>query len=230
MRSAGCVINDFADRKIDGQVARTQHRVLATGQMSSRQALLLFFCLLLVALLLVSNLSWSTIKMSFIALALAGLYPFMKRYTQVPQLVLGAAFSWGMIMAFTELNGEVPVLAWLLFASNLLWTFAYDTMYAMVDRDDDVKIGVKSSAILFGENDKRYIGLLQLFTVGLWLTIGDMLAFGWPYQMSIVIASGMFCYQQMMIKDRDRELCFKAFLNNHWVGLIVFIGIFIEYL
>jgi 4-hydroxybenzoate polyprenyltransferase len=230
MRSAGCVINDFADRKIDGKVARTKNRPLATGQVTPKQALLLFIFLLFVALFLVSSLSWLTIKMSFIALALATLYPFCKRYTHLPQLVLGAAFSWGMIMAFSEITGEVPLLAWLLFASNLIWTVAYDTMYAMVDRDDDIKIGVKSSAILFGQHDKRIIGFLQLLTLALWLTIGEMLAFGWPYQICIVISSAMFCYQQLLIKDRDPQLCFKAFLNNHLVGLIVFTGIFIEYL
>ena len=154
----------------------------------------------------------------------------MKRYTNMPQFVLGMAFSWGMIMAFAEGSGEIPLVAWLLFAANLLWTVAYDTMYAMVDRDDDLAIGVKSTAILFGEHDKRIVGLLQLFSLGLLWTVGEILAFGWPYQLSLVIAAGMFSYQQMLIAERNRDACFKAFLHNHWVGMIIFIGIFIEYL
>lgn len=229
MRSAGCVINDYADRKVDGQVKRTEQRPLVSGLMTEQQAISLFGFLIGAALALVINLSWLTIQYSVIALLLASVYPFMKRYTHLPQVVLGAAFSWGMIMAFTEAQGRVPTIAWLLFAANLLWTVAYDTMYAMVDRDDDVSIGVKSTAILFGKHDIRIIGLLQLLTLGLLFTVGEMLAFGWPYQLSLVCAAGFFCYQQMLIKDRDRMQCFKAFLNNHYVGLVVFLGVFIEY-
>jgi 4-hydroxybenzoate polyprenyltransferase len=230
MRSAGCVINDFADRKIDGKVERTKKRPLVSGLMSSAEAINLFGLLIGIALGLVLTLSWPTIYLSIVALLLASLYPFMKRYTQLPQVVLGAAFSWGMIMAFSEAQGEIPLVAWLLFSANLLWTVAYDTMYAMVDREDDVKIGVKSTAILFGENDKRIIGFLQLMTIGLLWTVGDILAFGWPYQLSLVIAAGLFSYQQLLISNRNREACFQAFLHNHWVGMIVFIGVFIEYL
>ena len=217
MRSAGCVINDFADRKVDGQVARTKERPLITGLLSEKDALALFGFLLGIALALVLSLSWFTIQLSFIALALATAYPFMKRYTHLPQVVLGAAFSWGMIMAFGELEGRVP-------------TVAYDTMYAMVDRDDDVKIGVKSTAILFGRFDKRIIGLLQVLTLALLVQVGEMLAMGWPYHLSLVICGGLFCYQQMLISSRKRELCFQAFLNNHLVGLVIFTGFFIEYL
>ncbi|WP_281559234.1 4-hydroxybenzoate octaprenyltransferase [Thalassomonas sp. RHCl1] len=230
MRSAGCVINDFADRKVDGQVARTSERPLITGLISEKDALALFGFLLGIALALVLSLSWFTIQLSFIALALATAYPFMKRYTHLPQVVLGAAFSWGMIMAFGELEGRVPTVAWLLFAANLLWTVAYDTMYAMVDRDDDIKIGVKSTAILFGRFDKRIIGLLQVCTLALLVQVGEMLAMGWPYHLSLVICGGLFCYQQMLISGRKRELCFQAFLNNHLVGLVIFTGFFIEYL
>ncbi|WDD98931.1 4-hydroxybenzoate octaprenyltransferase [Thalassomonas actiniarum] len=230
MRSAGCVINDFADRKVDGQVARTSGRPLITGLISEKDALALFGFLLGIALALVLSLSWFTIQLSFIALALATAYPFMKRYTHLPQVVLGAAFSWGMIMAFGELEGRVPTVAWLLFAANLLWTVAYDTMYAMVDRDDDLKIGVKSTAILFGRFDKRIIGLLQVSTLALLVQVGEMLAMGWPYHLSLVICGGLFCYQQMLISGRKRELCFQAFLNNHLVGLVIFTGFFIEYL
>ncbi len=230
MRSAGCVINDFADRKIDGKVKRTNQRPLVSGLMSSKEALLLFFFLLIIAFMLVLTLSPYTIALSFVALGLATLYPFLKRYTNLPQIALGAAFSWGMIMAFAQGMGEIPLIAWLLFSANLLWTTAYDTMYAMVDKDDDLKIGVKSTAILFGQHDKRIIGFLQLMTITLLWTVGEILAFGWPFQLSLVIASGLFCYQQFLIIHRDRERCFSAFLNNHWVGLIVFIGIYIEYL
>lgn len=230
MRSAGCVINDFADRKVDGKVKRTNARPLVSGMMSVPEALLLFFSLIAVALALVLTLSTYTIMLSFIAVALAISYPFMKRYTNLPQVVLGMAFSWGMIMAFAEGMGKVPLVAWLLFLANLTWTVAYDTMYAMVDRDDDLEIGVKSTAILFGENDKRIIGFLQLFSLGLLWTVGELMAFGWPYQLTLVIAAAFFCYQQMLIVNRDRDACFKAFLNNHWVGLIIFLGLFIEYL
>lgn len=230
MRSAGCVINDIADMKVDGKVERTKNRPLISGLISKDEALSLFGALVGIALGLVLTLSWPTIYLSIVALLLAASYPFMKRYTQLPQVVLGAAFSWGMIMAFSEAQGEVPTIAWLLFVSNLLWTVAYDTMYAMVDRDDDLKIGVKSTAILFGDYDKRIIGFLQLLVLGLLFTIGEMLAFGWPYQLSLVISAGLFSYQQILINNREREKCFQAFLHNHWVGVIVFIGIFMEYL
>ncbi|MCH2055372.1 MAG: 4-hydroxybenzoate octaprenyltransferase [Thalassotalea sp.] len=229
MRSAGCVINDFADRKVDGQVKRTQHRPLVSGAITEQQAIMLFGALIGSALALVVNLSWLTIQYSIVALLLASVYPFMKRYTHLPQVVLGAAFSWGMIMGFAEIQGRVPTIAWLLFAANLLWTVAYDTMYAMVDRDDDLKIGVKSTAILFGKHDIRIIRFLQVMVLAILFTVGDMLAFGWPYQLCLVIAAALFTYQQILIKDRNREKCFHAFLNNHYVGLVVFLGIFIEY-
>jgi 4-hydroxybenzoate polyprenyltransferase len=230
MRSAGCVINDWADRKVDGQVKRTQNRPLVTGLLTPNDALSLFGLLVGIALGLVLTLTWYTIQLSVVAVVLAASYPFMKRYTQLPQVVLGAAFSWGMIMAFSESMGEIPVVAWLLFSANLLWTVAYDTMYAMVDRDDDLNIGVKSTAILFGRHDKRIILLLQLATLALLMSVGEILAFGWPYQLSLIISAGFFCYQQILIVNREREKCFQAFLNNHFVGLIVFIGIAIEYI
>ena len=230
MRSAGCVINDLADRKVDGKVERTKNRPLVSGLMTKDEAINLFGVLIGIALGLVLTLSWPTIYLSVVALILAASYPFMKRYTQLPQFVLGAAFSWGMIMTFSEAQGEVPTIAWLLFGANLLWTVAYDTLYAMVDRNDDLKIGVKSTAILFGNNDKRIVGFLQLMVLGLLFTVGDLLAFGWPYQLSLVIVAGMFAYQQMLIVNRERDKCFQAFLHNHWVGMIIFIGIFVEYL
>jgi len=230
MRSAGCVMNDFADRKVHGHLKRTSNSNLVSGAMTSQQAITLFGFLIGIAFALVLMLSWFTIGLSVVALLLAASYPFMKRYTHLPQVVLGAAFSWGMIMAFAELEGKVPLVAWLLFIANLLWTVAYDTIYAMVDRDDDLEIGVKSTAILFGQYDKRIVGFLQMLTIAILFTVGELLAFGWPFQVSLVIAAGFFCYQQMLIANRDREQCFVAFLNNHWVGLVVFCGIFIEYL
>lgn len=230
MRSAGCVINDFADRKIDGKVERTKHRPLVSGMMTSGEAINLFGLLIGMALGLVLTLSWPTIYLSVVALFLASLYPFMKRYTQLPQVVLGAAFSWGMIMAFAEAQGEIPLVAWLLFLANILWTVAYDTMYAMVDRDDDLKIGVKSTAILFDQHDKRIVGLLQMMTIAILWAVGDILAFGWPYQLSLVISAALFSYQQVLIVNRERDKCFQAFLHNHWVGMIIFCGIFVEYL
>lgn len=230
MRSAGCVINDYADRKVDGHVKRTAERPLVSGKITEQQALSIFAFLIGGALSLVLTLSWFTIQLSAVALLLAASYPFMKRYTHFPQVVLGAAFSWGMIMAFAEAQGEVPTVAWLLFFANLLWTVAYDTIYAMVDRDDDIHIGVKSTAILFGQYDKRIVGFLQMMTLATLFTVGEMLAFGWPYQLSLVITAGFFCYQQMIIAQRDRHACFRAFLNNHWVGLIVFLGLYIEHM
>ena len=230
MRSAGCVINDIADMKVDGKVERTKNRPLITGLMSKEEAISLFGLLIGVAFGLVLSLSWPTIYLSFVALILAASYPFMKRYTQLPQVVLGAAFSWGMIMAFSEAQGEIPLIAWLLFLANLLWTVAYDTMYAMVDRDDDLKIGVKSTAILFGKHDKRIIGFLQLLVLGLLFTVGEILAFGWPFQLSMVVAAGLFSYQQILISHRERDKCFQAFLHNHWVGMVIFVGILVEYL
>lgn len=230
MRSAGCVINDYADRKIDGAVKRTQNRPLVTGALSSSEALQLFATFILLAFSLVLTLSNYTIILSVVAVLLAASYPFMKRITHFPQVVLGAAFSWGMIMAFAQEQGQIPLVAWLLFAANVLWTIAYDTMYAMVDRDDDLRIGVKSTAIAFGENDKRIILFLQLMTLALLFTVGDILAFGWPYQLSLVIAAGFFSYQQLLISARERDRCFQAFLNNHYVGLVVFVGVTLEYL
>ena len=230
MRSAGCVINDIADMHVDGKVERTKNRPLVSGLMSKDEALSLFGLLIGIALGLVLTLSWLTIYWSVVALLLAASYPFMKRYTQLPQVVLGAAFSWGIVMAFSEAQGEIPVIAWLIFLANVLWTIAYDTMYAMVDRDDDIKIGVKSTAILFGDHDKRIIGFIQLLVLGILFTVGDILAFGWPYQLSLVISAGLFSYQQILISNRERDKCFQAFLHNHWVGMVVFIGIFIEYL
>lgn len=230
MRAAGCVINDFADRKIDGHVKRTEARPLATGALSGRQALALFAGLAALAFVLVLFLNTFTILLSFGGLALAVLYPFMKRYTHLPQVVLGAAFSWAIPMAFAAETDSLPAIAWLLYTANLLWTVAYDTEYAMVDRDDDLKIGVKSTAILFGEMDRLMIGMLQAMALfALWL-LGRQLGFGEFWLAGLVVAAGLFAYQHWLMRERSRDGCFQAFLNNQWVGLAVFAGLLVDYL
>ena len=230
MRAAGCVINDFADRNIDGHVKRTEARPLATGALSGKQALMLFCGLAAVAFVLVLFLNTFTILLSLGALALAVLYPFMKRYTHLPQVVLGAAFSWAIPMAFAAETNSVPAIAWLLYTANLLWTVAYDTEYAMVDRDDDLKIGVKSTAILFGEMDRLMIGALQgMALFALWL-LGRQLSFGDFWLAGLAVAAGLFVYQHWLMRERSRDGCFQAFLNNQWVGLAVFVGLLADYL
>jgi len=229
MRAAGCVINDFADRKVDGAVKRTAQRPLATGELSSKQALACFLVLLLIAFLLVLWLNWQTILLSIGALALTTLYPFMKRYTHLPQVVLGAAFGWSIPMAFMAINHHVSWIAWCLYAANLCWTVAYDTQYAIVDRDDDIRIGVKSTAILFGQFDKLIIFLLQLLTLAALLVVSISLHFDWPVYTALSIGLGLFLYQQYLIKDRVREACFAAFLHNHYFGLVIALGIMLQY-
>lgn len=229
MRSAGCVINDFADRKVDGQVKRTAQRPLATGEVSKREALTLFVVLCLLAFVLVLFTNTFTILLSLVAVALAAIYPFMKRFTNLPQLVLGAAFSWGIPMAFAAQSGELPRGVWLLYIANLLWTVAYDTFYAMVDRDDDLKIGIKSTAILFGEDDRTITAILQAMAIGvLWLA-GLQFKLGYWYFMALVGAAALFVHQQWLIRHRDRDACFKAFLDNNRVGALIFAGIVLHY-
>lgn len=228
-RSAGCVINDFADRKIDGHVKRTAQRPIPSGMVTAKEALILFAVLMLCAFVLVLFTNIETIMLSFGGLVLAACYPFMKRYTHLPQVFLGAAFAWSIPMAFTAVSGEVPHLAWLIYIATLLWTVAYDTMYGMVDRDDDVKLGVKSTAILFGDADKLIIGLLQLCTLITLVILGTRLEFNFVYYISVAATAGLFIYQQVLIRFRQRERCFQAFLNNHYAGLILFIGIAGQY-
>jgi 4-hydroxybenzoate polyprenyltransferase len=229
MRSAGCVINDYADREIDPHVQRTKQRPIACGAVSDKEALIVFIVLCLVAFGLVLLLNPLTIQLSFVALLLAAIYPFMKRYTHLPQVFLGAAFGWSIPMAFAAELNSVPTVAWWLFAVNVLWVLVYDTMYAMVDRDDDLKIGVRSTAILFGQADKAIIGGLQVLVLGLLLMLGWQLEFSWIYYLSLSIAALFSLYQQWLIKDREPALCFKAFLNNHWFGLVIFVGIVLQY-
>jgi 4-hydroxybenzoate polyprenyltransferase len=230
MRAAGCVINDVADRDIDGRVERTHQRPLATGLIGVKQALLFFVGLCSIALLLVLQLNMQTIFWSFGALALATIYPFMKRFTFLPQVFLGAAFAWSIPMAFAAVTESVPRVAWLLFTATLLWTVAYDTMYAMVDRDDDLKIGVKSTAILFGSADRSIIAILQVLVILALCMIGDQLDLGQFYFLGIVCAATLFVYQQHLIRLRYREDCFRAFLNNNHVGAVVFAGLLFDYL
>lgn len=229
MRSAGCVINDYADRKIDGQVKRTQHRPMTTGLISPKQALGLFFVLLIIAFMLVLTMNSLTIGLSFAAVALAACYPFMKRLTHLPQVVLGAAFGWSIPMAFAAQSNELPPVCWLLFAANLAWTVAYDTFYAMVDRDDDIKIGVKSTAILFGRYDRIIIGLLQTTTIYCLVKVGIELNLSLYYYVAITVAALLFVHQQWQTKVFNRAACFKAFLDNNKVGAVIFIGIFTSY-
>ena len=218
MRSAGCVINDFADRKVDGFVERTKERPLVTGAISSKQALLLFFGLIISAGLLLLFLNQTTQLLAFGGLALAIAYPFMKRWTHMPQVVLGAAFSWGIPMAWSAQGLAVPPESILMFCTSLLWIVAYDTLYAMVDRNDDLKVGIKSTAILFGDLDKAMIGALQALTLaGLYL-LGQKLGYAHAYYVGLVIILGLFVYQQWLIRDRDRMGAFAAFRNNILVG------------
>ena len=225
MRAAGCVINDFADRKIDGHVKRTASRPLPSGAVSEKEAKLLFVALVLVSFALVLTMNAMTIWLSFAGLALAWMYPFMKRYTHLPQVVLGAAFGWSIPMAWAAVSESVPLTCWLLFLANICWTVAYDTQYAMVDRDDDLKIGVKSTAILFGRFDKLIIGLLQLATLALLLVIGQLMQLNSAFYWSLLAAAVLFVYQQKLIATRERDPCFQAFLNNNYVGLVLFIGV-----
>ncbi|MGL9774890.1 MAG: 4-hydroxybenzoate octaprenyltransferase [Sodalis sp. (in: enterobacteria)] len=230
MRAAGCVINDYADRKIDGHVQRTRARPLPSGAIGEKEAKLLFGTLVGISFALVLTLNSMTIALSTVALALAWVYPFMKRYTHLPQLVLGAAFGWSIPMAFTAVSQSLPLSCWLLFLANITWTMAYDTQYAMVDRDDDLRIGVKSTAILFGRFDKLIIGLLQLATLLLLGVIGWQLGLGRIYYLALAGAAGLFLWQQKLIADREREACFRAFLNNNLVGMLIFIGILLSLL
>lgn len=228
-RSAGCVINDYADRKIDGHVKRTALRPIPAGQVSAKEALILFAVLMGIAFILVLFTNWQTILLSGVGLLLAACYPFMKRYTHLPQVVLGAAFAWSIPMAFTAVTGEIAKQAWLIYIATLLWTVAYDTMYAMVDRDDDLKIGVKSTAILFGDADKVIIGILQISTLLSLILLALQVNLGLPFYMGLTGAAALFVYQQWLIRDREREPCFKAFLNNHYAGLLIFIGLAADY-
>ncbi|NBI13235.1 4-hydroxybenzoate octaprenyltransferase [[Haemophilus] felis] len=224
MRAAGCVINDYADRHIDGEVKRTSKRPLATGAATPQEAKILFAVLVLCSFILVLFLNSYAIALSVIAAALAFIYPFMKRYTHLPQLFLGVAFGWSIPMAYAASIESLPLECWLLFFANLAWTVAYDTQYAMVDRDDDLRIGVKSTAILFAQYDNKIISLLQILALSFLGAIGYLSQLQISYFAVLFIATLFFVYQCKLIKDRERESCFKAFLNNNYVGATVFVA------
>lgn len=230
MRSAGCAINDFADRDFDAHVGRTRERPLATGLIKPWEAVMVFAVLALCAFLLVLLLNWETILMSFVALPLAIVYPFAKRYTHLPQVVLGMAFGWAVPMAFMAVTGSVPAIGWLLFVATVIWTLVYDTQYAMVDREDDLKVGIKSTAILFGEYDRAMIGLLQAAMLGIMLLIGVRVELGRYYYFSLALALLLALYQQYLIRERQPAECFAAFLNNNYLGMVIFVGLLLDYL
>ena len=229
MRSAGCVINDYADRRIDPYVRRTKDRPVASGRVKPREALVLFAVLCLAGLGLVLTLNGLTVALSFAGAALAASYPFMKRWTHLPQIHLGVAFGWGIPMAFAALTGGTPPLAWLLLAGVVAWAVAYDTMYAMADREDDLRIGVKSTAILFGGADRAFVGASQLAVLAVLVLAGREAGLGVFYHAAVAMGAGLFLYQQRLIRNREPAACFDAFLNNNWVGALVFAGIVVDY-
>jgi 4-hydroxybenzoate polyprenyltransferase len=229
MRSAGCVINDYADRDFDPHVARTRERPIAAGRVTPREALVLFVVLCLTAFALVLLMNGLTIALSVIGALLAASYPYTKRYTHLPQFYLGAAFGWSIPMAFAAQTGTIPAIAWVLFGANIVWSVAYDTQYAMVDRDDDLKVGVKSTAILFGRWDRFFVGLFHLLTVVMLAWAGRMAGLGLMYYAGLVAASAIAGYQQGLIRRRERAACFRAFLNNNYFGAVVFAGLLLDY-
>ncbi|HET6586256.1 MAG TPA: 4-hydroxybenzoate octaprenyltransferase [Oleiagrimonas sp.] len=227
MRSAGCAINDFADRKLDPQVKRTAGRPIASGRVKPWEALAVFVVLLLIAFGLVLLTNPLTVKLSFAGAALAAIYPFTKRYTHLPQVVLGAAFGWSIPMAFAAVTNHVPPLGWLLFLGNVLWSTIYDTEYAMVDREDDLKVGAKSTAILFGELDRVIIGMLMATFALTMALVGQRAHLGWPYWAGFAVAMALFVYQQWLIRHRQRGPCLTAFRNNNWVGFALWLGLLV---
>ena len=229
MRAAGCVINDYADRDFDPHVERTKQRPIASGKVTPKEALIVFLVLIACAFGLVLLLNIYTILLSFGGAFLAASYPFMKRYTQLPQAYLGIAFGWAVPMAFAAQTNSIPAVAWVMYLAVILWALVYDTMYAMVDKDDDLKIGIKSTAILFGDYDRHIMAILQIIILGLLITIGIMQQCGWAYYLGVLCAAGLSVYQQTLIFHRDKVLCFKAFLNNNWFGLAIFIGLVVDY-
>jgi len=226
MRSAGCVINDYADHAwLDAHVERTRGRPMAAGRVTRREALLLFAALLALAFVLVLFTNALTIKLSFVGAALAAVYPFSKRVTHLAQVVLGAAFGWSIPMAFAAVTNTLPPLCWLLFLANVLFSTIYDTEYAMVDREDDIRVGARSTAILFGESDRTIIGVLMLTFLFAMTLAGTRAELHWPYFLGIAVAAGLFGWQQWTIRDRSRARCFAAFRNNNWIGLALWVGL-----
>jgi 4-hydroxybenzoate polyprenyltransferase len=225
MRAAGCVMNDIADRDFDPHVERTRQRPLASGELNLKQALELFLLLMLLAFLLVLFTNALTIKLALVGAVLASTYPFFKRFTHLPQVVLGIAFGWGIPMAFAAENAVVPLVAWWLLAVNTLWSVIYDTLYAMVDREDDIAVGIKSTAILFGRFDVLITGILMLLMIALLTAMGLWLELTWPWFWALLISAALFGRQLVEVRHRDRDACFRAFLNNNWVGAMIFVGL-----
>jgi 4-hydroxybenzoate polyprenyltransferase len=230
MRSAGCAINDYADRDFDGHVARTNARPLALGIISPAEAVAVFVVLSLIAFGLVLLLNWQTVALSVVAVVLATIYPFMKRYTHFPQLFLGAAFGWAVPMAFMAIQADIPAFAWVLFAATVVWALIYDTEYAMVDRADDLRIGIKSTAILFGPYDRLIVGLLQVLMLAMLVWVGAAAGRGLMYFAGLGVAALLAVYQQWLIRERNPKRCFIAFLNNNYFGMAIFLGLVLDYL
>ena len=228
-RSAGCVINDYADRWLDPHVERTRDRPLATGEVSGREALALFAVLMLAAFALVLTMNRLTIALSFVGLFLAATYPYLKRYTHLPQVYLGMSFGWAIPMGFAAVQGEVPAVGWLLYVANIIWSTAYDTWYAMVDREDDLKVGGKSTAILFGELDLHIQGVLYVLVFLALALVGQRAGLGAPYYAGLGVAVVLVAWEFWICRRRERGPCFRAFLHNHWVGLAIFAGIAADY-
>jgi len=230
MRSAGCVINDYADREFDPHVERTRHRPLAAGMVQPWEALVLAAALALVAFVMILWLNALTIQLALVAALLAASYPFTKRFLPIPQAYLGIAFGFGIPMAFAAQTGAVPAVAWVMLAANVFWSIAYDTEYAMVDRPDDLRIGIKSAAILFGRHDVRAVMLSHGVFLSIMAAVGLWSQLGLVYYLGLTAALGLILYQFTLIRGRDRGLCFKAFLHNNWVGAAVFVGVALDYL
>lgn len=228
-RTGGCIINDYADRNLDGKVQRTANRPLATGRISGKEALAVAAIIGLLAFVLVLFTNTFTIVLSAGGLLLACTYPYMKRHTYLPQVVLGAAFAWAIPMAFAAVNEEVPAFAWLIYAATLCWTMAYDTLYAMVDRDDDLEAGIKSTAILFGDADLAMVGLLEGMALLALVLLGNKLGLSYWFYLGLTLATVLWAWQLWQCRERDRDACFKAFLHNHWVGAVIFAGLFLHY-
>lgn len=230
MRSAGCILNDIIDKDFDKFVARTQNRPLASDKLSSIEAFIVAISLIFIAFLLVLTTNTLTVQLSFVAIILAGTYPFLKRHTYLPQFFLGLTFGWSIPMAFAATTNSIPKIAWLLLIANILWAVVYDTIYAMIDREDDLKIGIKSTAILFDDADRFIIGLIQSLVLIALIVIGQQASLNTIYYFSLIIGGCLFLYQLYLIRNRDPKKCMQAFLNNNWFGLVVFIGLFINYL
>ncbi len=229
MRAAGCIMNDVADRDFDPHVERTRNRPLASGELTVREALLIFFVLMSLAFGLVLMTNALTVKLAFAGALLASTYPFFKRWTHYPQVVLGVAFGWGIPMAFAAENGQVAAVAWLILLINVIWSVIYDTLYAMVDREDDISIGLKSTAIAFGQNDLLIIRALKVLMIALLFALGFRLQLNWPWFLGVIVAAALFVHQQVSVRNRDRQACFEAFLNNNYVGMILWAGLLTSY-